>query len=85
MSRRKLKTERELVADIKKRFELECSKYECKENKCPYYSEDCMLTYLSCLTTKVKQYAEEVENGTVYINKHDEKMKAREELSKRGD
>lgn len=45
MSRRKLKTERELVADINKTFSNYCNQRECFE--CPYrYSMHCKLDYI---------------------------------------
>lgn len=45
MSRRKLKTERELVADINKTFSNYCKQRECAE--CPYrYSMHCKLDYI---------------------------------------
>ena len=45
MSRRKLKTERELVADINKTFSNYCKQRECFE--CPYrYSMHCKLDYI---------------------------------------
>lgn len=48
MSRRKLKTERELVADINKTFSNYCKQRECVE--CPYrYSMHCKLDYITDL------------------------------------
>lgn len=45
MNRRKLKTERELVADINKTFSNYCKQRECAE--CPYrYSMHCKLDYI---------------------------------------
>ena len=42
--RRKTKTERELVADIRKTFEKFCGKNNCRE--CQYrYSSSCMIDY----------------------------------------
>jgi hypothetical protein len=46
--RRKLKTERELVADINKTFSAFCKQRECSE--CPYrYSIHCKLDYITDL------------------------------------
>ena len=51
MSRRKTKTERELVADINKRFDLHCSNTECRD--CDYLQYRgvgmCKMAYLAAL------------------------------------
>ena len=51
MNRRKTKTERELVADINKRFDLHCSNTECKD--CDYLEYRgvgmCKMAYLASL------------------------------------
>jgi len=47
-SRRKTKTERELVADIHKTFCIYCNNRECQD--CPYNKcEDCKMEYLKDL------------------------------------
>ena len=46
--RRKTKTERELVADIHKAFEIFCNKHECMS--CPYAKyDDCKMEYVKDL------------------------------------
>ena len=64
--RRKTKTERELVADIRKTFEKYCSTIDdCKLDKCPYYDTnvDCMYLYVKDLVKKARiQEREEMEN-----------------------
>ena len=48
MSRRKTKTERELVADINDTFRKYCNKRECSD--CPYrFCEDCKIEYIKDL------------------------------------
>lgn len=51
--RRKLKKERELVADINKVFRNFCDKLNCRD--CPYKdSDDCRLDYINDLINKVE-------------------------------
>lgn len=51
MSRRKFKSERELVADINKTFSAFCNRQECRD--CAYrYSEHCKLDYVADLLQK---------------------------------
>ena len=51
MSRRKTKTERELVADICKTFSIFCKKRKCRD--CPYNEcDNCKLEYLKDLIEK---------------------------------
>ena len=61
-SRRKLKSERELVADINKTFRHFCKQRECWE--CPYrYSENCKKDYiLDLLMESYVQDEEEEDN-----------------------
>ena len=56
MSRRKTKSERELVADINDVFRIFCHKQDCRD--CPYrFCEDCKLEYVKDLLEK--EYDEE--------------------------
>ena len=58
MSRRKTKTERELVADINDTFKKFCHKHECRD--CPYrMCEDCKIEYIKDLIKL--NYEEEME------------------------
>lgn len=58
MSRRKTKTERELVADINDTFRKYCNKRECSD--CPYrFCEDCKIEYIKDLI--MLNYEEEME------------------------
>lgn len=55
VSRRKTKTERELVADIHKTFDKFCVKHECIS--CPYAKcEDCKIEYLKDLLSIVEDW-----------------------------
>lgn len=52
-SRRKTKTERELVADIHKTFDNFCRQRECRD--CPYAKcDDCKIEYLKDLLSIVE-------------------------------
>ena len=65
-SRRKTKTERELVADIRKTFEKYCNTVDdCKLDNCPYNDPitDCMYLYIKDLVKKARiQEREEMES-----------------------
>lgn len=56
--RRKLKKERELVADIGKTFKNFCHQQDCRD--CPYrHSEDCLIDYIKDLLQKYDKAEEE--------------------------
>lgn len=55
-SRRRLKSERELVSDMKKTFEKFCSKRKCNSIDCEYfYEDDCCSAYIMDLLKKNKK------------------------------
>ena len=52
MSRRKLKAERELVADIKKRFNIFCQSRTCDPTECELFKKTTLKDY--CIIEYVK-------------------------------
>ncbi len=63
MSRRKLKKERELVADIRKAFRYYlCNRNECRECPLRDYNDECIIGYVKMLLNnfaEVEDYEED--------------------------
>lgn len=75
-SRRKLKKERELVADIHKTFNNFCVKQKCNPIDCEYfYADDCEASYIIDLLRK---------NQKPLISRGDGKFSYNQEKIKRG-
>lgn len=78
-SRRKLKKERELVADMKKTFENFCSKQNCSSIGCKYfYEDDCCSAYIIDLLKNTK-------TPIVYMGRGDGKFNYNQEKIKKGE
>lgn len=59
--RRKTRTEKEIIADVKKMFEIKCKNCDC--NTCEYNdSNDCLRDYLLNLFSRVMKEMEDEDN-----------------------
>lgn len=72
--RRKLKSERELVADVNKAIRTYCQHHDC--DSCQFYhKQDCRLEYLKYLFDLCHFEDEEEEDYLEYYNEHIQKAK----------